>query len=275
MTYTQDLQATIAAIGREYPRIAAWFRAFSAGDWARPTFCPGWSAAKAAGHLAFGAEFFAEAITNGLKGYVGLPYGAGSREEFMKIRDAKAEEIGRLSGAALVDRFESNMAAVLGLFQSLKPEDYERPAWHRRSVFPIRRFIFSRLNELLLHEWDIRNQPEAPLAQDAVPAAAWNLRQHCPLFFEMDPVEGLSGTFAFHLTDTGKKWAMRVRGGKAEDLGPGGHKADAAFSASAGDMLLLTSGRGDVERCKREGRFKVEGDAAKASALMPKLFFPL
>ncbi|MBI3024750.1 MAG: maleylpyruvate isomerase family mycothiol-dependent enzyme [Candidatus Tectomicrobia bacterium] len=231
MTYTQDLQATIEAIGREYPRIAAWFRAFSGADWARPTFCPGWSAAKAAGHLAFGAEFFAEAITNGLKGYVGLPYGAGSWEEFMRIRDAKAEEIGRLSGAALVDRFESNMAAVVKLFRSLAPEDYERPAWHRRAVFPIRRFIFSRLNELLLHEWDIRNQPGAPLAQDAVPVAAWNR--------------------------------------------PGDHGADAAFSASAGDMLLLTSGRADVERCKREGRFRVEGDAAKASALMPKLFFPL
>jgi uncharacterized protein (TIGR03083 family) len=275
LDYALDLRATIEAIGREYPRIAAWFRAFSGADWARPTFCPGWSAAKAAGHLAFGAEFFAEAITNGLKGYVGLPYGAKTREEFMRIRDAKAEEIGRLSGGALVDRFESNTAAVLGLFRSLKPGDYGRPAWHRRTVFPIRRFIFSRLNELLLHEWEIRNEPEAPLAQDAVPVAAWNLRQHCPLFLGMDPVEGLAGTFAFHLTDTGKRWAMRVEDKKAVDLGPGDHQADAAFSATAGDMLLLTSGRLDVERCKREGRFRVEGDQARASALMPKLFFPL
>ncbi|MEK6712249.1 MAG: maleylpyruvate isomerase family mycothiol-dependent enzyme [Nitrospinota bacterium] len=275
MTYTQDLQATIEAIGREYPRIAAWFRTFSGADWERPTFCPGWSAAKAAGHLAFGAEFFAEAITNGLKGYVGLPYGAGSREEFMQIRDAKAEEIGRLSGAALVDRFESNMAAVLGLFQSLRPEDYERPAWHRRSVFPIRRFIFSRLNELLLHEWDIRNRPEAPLDPPSVAVAGANLRQHFQLFYEMDPVAGLAGTFGFALTDTGHRWAMRVSDKKAEDLGLGQHRADVTFSATAGDMVLLSSGRGSLDQRQREGRFRAEGDAAKAGAIMPKLFFPL
>ena len=110
--------------------------------------------------------------------------------------------------------------------------------------------------------------------QRDVPLAAGNLRQHLQLFYEMDPVPGLKGTFAFRLTD-GKRWAMRVEDKKAVDLGPGDHKADVTFSATSSDMLLLVTGRGPVEQRRKEGRFAVEGDAAKAQAILPKLFFPL
>ncbi len=275
MTYDEDLKATVAAIGREYQRLAAWLRTFRPADWEKPTFCPDWDAAQVVGHLAFGAEFFASSVGNGLRGDLGLPFGARDREAFMKIREEKAREIAALPPAALVERFERMTAEVHALFASLKPADYERPAWHRRGIFPVRRFILSRLNELLLHEWDIRNRPEAPLEGESVALAAGNLRQQFQLFCEMDPPGGLSGTFGFALTDAGRRWAMRVGDGRAEDLGPGGHPADVVFSASAGDMLLLATGRADVERRKREGRLRVEGDADRARAIMPKLFFPL
>ncbi|OGL68842.1 MAG: hypothetical protein A3J27_15260 [Candidatus Tectomicrobia bacterium RIFCSPLOWO2_12_FULL_69_37] len=274
MDYVPELKATVAAIGREYKRLAAWFRAFPEADWKKPTCCTEWNAAKVVGHLAMGGAFFASSVRNALKGSQALPLGAKDQPDFMRIREEMAQEIAELSPAALVERFELNTGDVYGLFSTLKPEDFDRPTWHRRGTFPVRRLVVSRLNELLLHEWDIRNEAERPMTQEPLPLAAGNLRQHFQLFYEMDPVPGLAGTFAFRLTD-GKRWAMRVEDKKAVDLGPGDHKADAAFSATGSDMLLLSTGRGSVEGRRKEGRFRVEGDEAKASAIIPKLFFPL
>ncbi len=275
MNYEKELKMTIEAIGREYPRLAGWFRGFSEEDWAAPTFCPEWTAAQVTGHITFGGEFFASSVRGGLKGDLGFPFGATSREEFMEIRLGKAKEIGALAGPELADRFEASTRDVTELFASLDPKDYEMKAWHRRTNFPIRRFIFSRLNEYLLHEWDIRNDPEARLEGPSIPVAAANLRQHCQLFYELSPVEGFLGVFAFKLTDTGHRWAMRVEGDKAVDLGVGDHPTDAAFAATSGDMLLLITGRLPVEKSLAGGRFKIEGDEELARKLMPSLFFPL
>ena len=275
MDYAQELKETIEAMRREYIRLAAWFRGFSEADWAAPTFCPEWTASQVAGHITFGGEFFASSVRNGLKGDLGFPFGAKTREEFNAMRENMAIEIGALDGPALADRFEASTRDVVELFASLDPKDYETPAWHRRCVFPIRRFILSRLNEYLIHEWDIRNEPAARLEGPSVAAAARNLRQHCQLFYGLSPAEGLSGAFAFELTDTGYKWATRIEDDKAIDLGPGEHPAEAAFSATAGDMLLLITGRLPAGRSRADGRLRVEGDEEKIQAFLPTLFFPL
>ena len=274
MDYVPELHATVAAIGREFRRLAGWFRTFEEADWKRPSYCPDWNVAKVVGHMAFGGAFFASSVRNALKGDLGFPLGAKDQAEFMRIREDMAQEIADLSPERLIERFELNTGDVYGLFSTLKPGDFERPTWHRRGVFPVRRLVISRLNELLLHEWDIWNEPDRAMTQQPIGIAAGNLRQHFPLFYELSPVEGLQGTFAFRLTD-GKKWAMRVEGKKAVDLGPGDHKADVTLSATGSDMLLLATGRGPVEERRKEGRFTVEGDEKKAQALIPKLFFPL
>ena len=274
MDYVPELKATVAAIGREYKRLAAWFRAFPEADWKKPTCCTEWNAAKVVGHLAMGGAFFASSVRNGIRGLDALPLGAKDQPDFMRIREEMAQEIADLSPAALVDRFELNTGDAYGLFTTLKSEDFDKPIWHRRGTFPLRRLVISRLNELLLHEWDIWNEPGRPMTQRDVPLAAGNLRQHLQLFYELSPVPGLAGTFAFRLTD-GKRWAMRVEDKKAVDLGPGDHKADVTFSATSGGMMLLYSGRAPLGRWRKDGRFQVEGDAAKAQAILPKLFFPL
>lgn len=280
MDYTQELKETIEVTRREYIRLAEWFRSFSEADWAAPTFCPEWTASQVAGHITFGGEFFASSVRNGLKGELGFPFGAKNRDEFLLMREGKAKEIGALDGPSLADRFEASTRDVVDLFASLDPKDYETPAWHRRCVFPIRRFILSRLNEYLLHEWDIRNDTSARLAGpsiaiDSVAIAARNLRQHCQLFYELSPAKGLSGTFAFELTDTGYLWATRVDNDKGIDLRIGEHSPDAIFSATAGDMLLLITGRLPVEGCRADGRLRVDGDEEKVQAFLPTLFFPL
>jgi uncharacterized protein (TIGR03083 family) len=273
--YQDDIQATIVAVGAEYKRMAAWFRTFPDADWKKPTFCPEWSAAEVVGHLAFGAEFYASVVRNGRAGDLGVPFGAKDREAYKRLRDGKPKEIAALSPGALVDHFESRTAEVHALFVSLDPGDWEKPAWHRRGSFPIRRFIFTRLIELVLHEWDIRNDPGAPIEAASLTVAAGNLQQHFPMSYEMHPVEGLAGIFSFALTDEGRAWAMRVGEGEAEDLGPGDHAADVSFSATASDMMLWMSGRAPAEESEKAGRFRIEGDAAKARAIMPKLSLAL
>ena len=280
MDYSQEIKETIEAMRREFLRLAEWFRKFSEADWAAPTFCPDGPASQVMGHITFGGEFFASSVRNGLKGDLGFPFGAKTREEFMTMRKDMAIEIGRLDGPTLTDRFEASTTDVIDLFASLDPADYEKMTWHRRRNFPIRRLILSRLNEYLLHEWDIQNKPSAPLTGPSVAIAARNLLQHCQLFYELSPAEGLSGAFAFDLTDIGYRWATRVEDGKGIDMGIGehsadGHLVDATFSATAGDMLLLITGRLPVPQSRADGRLAIEGDEEKAETLLPTLFFPL
>ncbi len=272
MAYEEEMRASISATETEARRLAAWFRTFDEGVWTRPSYCPDWDVAYVVGHLTVGAEFFASCVRNGVEGKDVLPFGAKDRDEFMKIRTAKPIELSRLSREDLIARFESQIADMLELFRSLESADFDKPAWHRRGVFPVRRFVFHRLYELIIHEWDIKNDPAAPLGENSLDVAAGNIRMHFPLFFGLSPVPGLEGVFRFETRDTGHVWAMRVGDEKAEDISPEGVDWDTSFSASAGDFILLMTGRGEIPAKEKGGEFKIEGDRAKADAIIPKLF---
>lgn len=275
MEYTDAIRSTISTIESEYKRLAAFFRTFDDARWKQPTYCPDWDTSQVVGHISLGAAFFASTVRNGIEGNYGFPLGANDRDEFMKIRDSFMNEIAALSGDRRVDRFEEEMEKYLDLIKSLTPEDYGKKAWHRRGVLSVRYFIIQRLNELVLHEWDIRNDPEAPVNPGPQKVATENLQQRYPIFYSLHPVSGLEGVFRFETTDTGQVAAMEIRNGEASDCTGANTNYDASFFATASDFLLLVSGRGTIPEKEKSGDFRIEGDRAKAESLIPSLFFPI
>ncbi|MEE9240609.1 MAG: maleylpyruvate isomerase family mycothiol-dependent enzyme [bacterium] len=275
MEYTAAIRSTISMIESEYKRLASFFRTFDEARWKQPTYCTDWDASQVVGHLTLGADFYASTVRGGLEGNYGFPLGAKDKDDFMKIRTSRMDEYAALSGDQLVDRFEKNTKGVLELFQGLTPEDYEKRAWHRRGVLPIRYFIIQRLNEFSLHEWDIRNDPGAPVYSGSQEVATENLRQRFPIIYNVSPASGLEGVFRFETTDTGQAWAIEIQNGEAVDCTGRNGEYDASFFTTASDFLLLVTGRGEIPDKEKSGDFRIEGGRTKADALIPSLFFPI
>ncbi len=269
------MHSTIETIDSERVRLAAFFRTFSAEDWKKDTYCPEWDASQIVGHMTLGAQFYASTVENGLEGNHGFPLGASNREEFMALRTSIMDEIAALDGDALVDRFDEDTQKVIALFRSLGPADYEKTAWHRRGILPIPYFVIQRIYEFILHEWDIRNEPEAPLHSAALDLAADNLRLRFPVIYNTSPDLKLEGRFRFETTDTGHVWAMSIEHETARALDEAAGAFDVSLSAPASDMILMATGRADIEAKEASGAFRIEGETAKARALIPALFFPI
>ncbi|MFP6868219.1 MAG: maleylpyruvate isomerase family mycothiol-dependent enzyme [Nitrospinota bacterium] len=269
------MDLTISTTNSECERLAARFREFSEACWKRETYCPDWCASQIVGHLTLGAQFYASTVGNGLEGNHGFPLGASTREEFMEIRTSRMNEVAALDGNALVDKFESDTKELIALYRTLEPGDFDKSAWHRRGVIPIRYFVIQRIYEFLLHEWDIRNEPEASLHPDALEVAAGNLHIRFPIMYNTRPDPKPDSRFRFETTDTGHVWAISVVNGKASGLTDLSGNFDVSLFASASDFLLMSTGRADAEAKKNSGAFRIEGDAAKVSALLPAIFYPI
>jgi uncharacterized protein (TIGR03083 family) len=268
------MHSTIETIDSERVRLAAFFRTLGEDDWKKETYCPDWNASQIVGHLTLGAQFYASTVGNGLEGNHGFPLGASDREEFMALRTSIMDEIAALDGDALVDRFDEDTRKVIALFRSLGPEDYEKTAWHRRGILPIPYFVIQRTYEFSLHEWDILNEPGAPLHPAALDQAADNLRLRIPMIYNTNPDLKLEGRFRFETTDTGHVWAMSIENEKASALSEAEGEFDVSLFAPASDMILMATGRADIDAKEATGAFRIEGETAKARALIPAIFFP-
>ncbi len=164
-------EASIAAIpwvARENRRFLSILRGMDAPAWERPTFCPMWSAAEVVAHMTLGARFYAHVIPAGCAGRLDMPFGASDLESFWAYRDRAGRELAALPGAERVDRFEEAVNRLQKIFEGIRPEDLEKNAWHWMRPCPIHSFPGQRLYELLLHEWDIRFEPNGSLHPDAL-----------------------------------------------------------------------------------------------------------
>ncbi len=270
-------EASIAAIpwvARENRRFLSILRGMDAPAWERPTFCPMWSAAEVVAHMTLGARFYAHVIPAGCAGRLDMPFGASDLESFWAYRDRAGRELAALPGAERVDRFEEAVNRLQKIFEGIRPEDLEKNAWHWMRPCPIHSFPGQRLYELLLHEWDIRFEPNGSLHPDALGIAVDILDFRLPFFFNHAPDPSLDGAFRFKTSSPGRAWALKARGGRAEPCSPDREEFDARFFATASDILLLTTGRADPKGKEASGDLRIEGNRDKAEALLNVLCRP-
>jgi hypothetical protein len=63
--------------------------------------------------------------------------------------------------AELIAGFGAGSAQFQEILESLRGDDLAKPARHPRGLMPIGCWIGMRLNELVIHDWDIRQPHEA------------------------------------------------------------------------------------------------------------------
>jgi len=271
---SESLVPSVPWVARETARLVSLLRALDEEAWRRPSFCPGWTAAHVAGHMAGGAESYAIRIEAAREGRTVIPFGSGDEETFQARRAAIIEEVVASPPEARVARFEESANRLQAALESLRPEDLDRRVWHRRGEIPLRQLPDQRLFEVVLHGWDIRNAPAAPLPPDALGVMARILEYRLPLYFNRSGRMNFSGAFRFETATPAHAWGMDIRENRAAPCPPEGRDFAARLFAPASDMVLLATGRADPAAKERAGALRIEGDRARAGALMGILFRP-
>jgi uncharacterized protein (TIGR03083 family) len=274
MTTHQDLIPAVPWVARENQRFIAILRGLDEEAWKRSTYCTGWSAADVVAHMTLGARFYAHVIPAGREGRLEMPFGAADLKGFWAYRDRIGKELAGLPGSERVDCFESAVWDLQSVFEAIPAEDLEKEAWHWMCPCPIHSFPGQRLYELILHDWDILNDPEADLHPDALGMATDILDFRLPFFYNNAPVPDLSGTFQFETENPARVWALKIEGGRAAPKSAQGVNFQAQFFAPAGDLILLTTGRAALSAKQSAGRLRIEGDRIKADALLGVLCRP-
>lgn len=268
----QTQLSNIAVVRQETARLSEAFRAWAALDWQRPTYCPDWQARDAVAHLATGGDFYAQVIAAGRAGNPQPPWGVNDVAGFRAARAAAGKKLLDAGPAALIEGFEQGAEKLQNVFSSLQQKDFVQTAWHPRGLVPIGCWIGMRLNELVIHDWDMRqpHEAEAALSPSALPALLTVIPELQLQFLEQRREDGLNGVHVFRAAPLA--WAFTIA-----DQGVTYHEQvpavfDTCLSSDAESLILLTMGRAALADKLQRGVLTIEGNVAQGRRLGETLF---
>jgi uncharacterized protein (TIGR03083 family) len=268
----------IELISAEASQLQDFLAGLHPEEWSRPSACAGWTVGDVTAHLTQGARTWSEAITRAKAGDFDPPPGqpplrpgergsAATAQRAIDFRQGMGE-------AALLQAFVSDYQRLHQVLLTLQPDDWNKPCFHRRGVLPVRDYVGLRLQELVIHGWDIRTafNDAAVLSERPLPvlvglAQRWLSntfhsvsRLAAPIRYRFDvpspaPLrqDVLVSQDSFHLVPVA-------------DIG-----ADVTFHCNTGDYILLVYGRLPLDRAVDTGRLEIEGNREQA-CLFPTLF---
>lgn len=274
MTTIGDLIPAIPWVAQENQRFITMLRGLSEEDWRQPTHCTGWTAADVVAHMTLGARFYAHVIPPGSKGLLEMPFGAGDLKEFWDYRDRVGKELAGLPGQDRIDTFEAAVNYLQAVFEAIRPENMNKEAWHWMCPCPIHSFPGQRLYELILHDWDIRNNPESDLHPAALGMATDILDFRLPFFYNLTPDPYLSGSFRFETDEPRRIWGLGIENTHAKSIPGKGEGFDVRLFSSASDLLLLTTGRASLSEKIKQKHLVIDGDRIMGETLMRVLCQP-
>lgn len=234
--------------------------------------CDAWTVRDVAGHLTNRAERQIASMTRGRTGDSGPPAGFTPPTDIMAMSAANADadiEYSRSLGDSLVPAFETRYRQLHQLLDSFSGDEWHCACWHpRRGTMTGREYVSQRIQELAIHDWDIRSalDANAALHPDAVPvllgmSAHWLRVAYNP--GDTPPTGEVSYRFA--LTDA---QAMDVLVGPDDArAGAGLHPGavDLTVECNANTYLLLAYGRLDLDAAVASGRLRTTGANALLS----------
>ena len=233
----------------------------------RPSACAKWQIVDVVSHLVGSAERQTENMRRGRAGDAGPPAG------FVAIPSAELSagnarrDIDRRErlGGDILDAFDSACGELHRELDGFSPGEWETLCWHlRRGAMPATDYVDLRIQELAIHDSDIRSalDSEATIADDRLPAlfdmspkwlGMWfrpgpKLERNVVYRFEIGPGQARS----FLVTVEGDHFDFSTESGSAT---PG-----LVVSCEASEYFLFTYGRRSGAEGLRSGRLKAAGD---------------
>jgi uncharacterized protein (TIGR03083 family) len=233
----------------------------------RPSVCAEWQIADVFSRLIGGAERQTESMRRGRTGDAGPPAG------FVPLPSA---ELSAVNARRDIDRREQLGNDILRAYDSaydelhrefagFGPDDWETPCWHlRRGAMPAAEYVDLRIQELAVHDWDIRSalEPEATIAADSLSA----LFDMSPRWLGMcfRPGQRLESNVVYRFDigrDQSRSFVVTVEGDRFDISKETGSEAPSlVVSCEASEYFLFTYGRRSAAEGQRSGKLKTAGD---------------
>ena len=228
----------------------------SPNDLRRHSACDAWTVRDVAGHLTNRAERQITSMTRGRDGDSAPPAGfvPPTDNMAMSAENADADIAYSISlGDDLLPAFERNYRELHTLLDSFSGDDWSCACWHpRRGAMTAREYVSQRIQELAVHDWDIRSafDPQAALHPDAIPvllgmSERWLRSAYNP---GDDPP---SGEVRYHFALSDATPIDVVVQPDGVQVGRGLHRSpgdiDMVVACDANTYLLLAYGRIDVD----------------------------
>jgi len=263
-------QESVKLVAAETARLKEYLQDTSKREWALDSPCEGWSVGDVIGHLGWAAEFFADSISQGRAGIItaptGLP-GAGnlSPAELPAYIARMAKEYYLAADADLADAFSSSADRLSGIFAIMEEDgDWSTQCWSWRGLRTAEAYVTSRLNELVIHSWDIRfpSNPKAGLSPDCVAPvldrlSVWLDELGLADFQSTEPSAGPSGRYRFQTTGAAEFVRDVVIGNQGNVVEEAQGEPTATFTCGADYLALLVWGRLKPGELLADGRLVV------------------
>ena len=257
-TETQNLKSYVSSM----PKIA----------WQAPSPCEGWSVGDVIGHVGWASEFFSDAISGGMEGLTATPPGlpdSGSipvAELPAYIAD-RAVEYRKAADELLAEAFSSSVDRLTSVFQGVREADLDKTCYGLRAEQPLRNYIATRINEVVIHGWDIRypSDPNAGISEQSLPV----ILERAPLWLaglglaDYRPTQS-PARHRFVATGAVSDQQDVVADAQGGRMDPPREQPDVTLTGEASILALLIWGRLGVRQVVADGRLVVTGDQAKA-----------
>src|SRR5712691_4168784 len=269
--HTTAMTEVIALISAEASQLQDFLAGLRPEEWSRSSACAGWTVGDVVAHLTQGARTWSEAITRARAGDFNPPPGQpplrpgerGSAATAQRAIDFR-QEMGK---DALLHAFVDGYQQLHQVLVGLQAEDWDKPCFHRRGVLSTRDYVCLRLQELVVHGWDIHSafDAAATVSERPLPVLVGLAQRWLSNTFR--PTPSLSAPVRYRFDVSGPAPVRqdilvsqdRFQIGPVPDRG-----ADVTFCCHPGDYILLVYGRLPLDRAVDTVRLEIAGHREQA-----------
>lgn len=241
-----------------------------------PTPCESWTIEDLIGHLVWFAETYGGMIEKGLRDDLTPPDGfpeagahGGVETEGLYARASinRRKDL----GTGLLESLSERYAWLNDMLASIGPGDWEKLCYHTIRLRPVENFLPTIIQELVVHEWDIRSSvgsptkisaeslpiliDKFPLGKPATNRRPWGI----PFPTDSDSPKPL--IYRFQLTGPGAVDLDLMVDGEQTRLEESTESlADLSCTGDTSSFVLMMYERNSLEYCLADGSFNADGD---------------
>ena len=240
--------------------------------WNQPSACEGWTVADVVGHL--NGQNFASRVARGLADDASPPEGTPLVEHHDEDRFAEDIFQRALSnreehGENLLESFIPRLDESVQVFNTVGPNDWEKPCYWPPGPEPVRTLLDMRIAELTMHAWDIRSTFDAGyrLSDDSVRVLMQTVDRAVRRAFRPDVDIQSEIRYRFEVMEpfeTAYDVVMAAQGTHVEPSGKQG--ADVTFRCDGETYVLVMYGRLSPEDATAQGRLTFQGASELAGS---------
>ena len=262
-----DTPEKVEIVRRVAERLESYLSSLPQDSWSRSSRCDLWEVADVVAHLAGGAERQTQNMGMGRRGKAEPPEGVSPPDvASMSASNAQRDIILRQRLADnLLNAFVENHARLHQLLMEFVPAEWEIPCWHaRRGPIPARDYVDLRLQELVIHDWDIRAaiDPEASLEPEGAQALLPVAQTWLAMTFRPGVKLQAAATYRFDVTGhPSVSHDVTADGESFEIKAQGSSPADVTITCDGDSYLLFAYGRLSASGKSGSVRLDIQGRA--------------